>query len=117
MINTLKTAGLRGLSSIATLGFTFLATNLYGLKEVGSFAVFLSLSSFIFFIIKFGMEIPLFVDLTKDNSDYKIKIVNEYKNLQNIIFLLFTFVFLPVSTFAVTCIPGIIGRDLPLYIK
>ena len=66
MINTLKTLCLRALSSLSTLGFTFLSTYLYGLKEVGSFALFLS-CPFVF-IIKFGMEMPLFVILTNNDN-------------------------------------------------
>ena len=99
MINTLKTLCLRALSSLSTLGFTFLSTYLYGLKEVGSFALFLSLSSFVFFIIKFGMEMPLFVILTNNDNENKIKTINEFKYLQNIIFLSFTFFLFLVNIF------------------
>ena len=99
MINTLKTLCLRALSSLSTLGFTFLSTYLYGLKEVGSFALFLSLSSFVFFIIKFGMEMPLFVLLTKSDNKNKIKTINEFKHLQNIIFLLFAIFLFLVNIF------------------
>ena len=99
MTNTLKTLGLRGLSSVSTLIFTFLATNFYGLKEVGSFAIFLAVSSFIYFLVKFGMELPLFVDLTNNDDFKKMSILNEYKNLQNKIFVLFTIVSFPIGYF------------------
>ena len=114
MINTLKTLCLRALSSLSTLGFTFLSTYLYGLKEVGSFALFLSLSSFVFFIIKFGMEMPLFVILTKNDNENKIKTINEFKYLQNIIFLSFAFFLFLVNIFFnldnafLMCLSGII---------
>ena len=114
MINTLKTLCLRALSSLSTLGFTFLSTYLYGLKEVGSFALFLSLSSFVFLIIKFGMEMPLFVILTKNDNENKIKTINEFKYLQNIIFLSFAFflflinIFFNLDNAFLMCLSGII---------
>jgi O-antigen/teichoic acid export membrane protein len=92
MIKTLKTIFFRGLSSVATLFFTFISTRIYGLDMVGEFAIFISISAFIFAFIKFGLEVPLFVDLTKAEDKNKYYILNHYKTLQNKIFIPYIFV-------------------------
>ena len=92
MIKTLKTIFLRAISSVSTLLFTFLSTKMYGLDMVGEFAIFISISAFIFVFIKFGLEVPLFVDLTKTEDKNKFYILSYYKGLQNKIFIPYIFV-------------------------
>ena len=45
------------------------------------------------------MEMPLFVLLTKSDNKNKIKTINEFKHLQNIIFLLFAIFLFLVNIF------------------
>ena len=65
---------------------------MYGLDMVGEFAIFISISAFIFVFIKFGLEVPLFVDLTKTEDKNKYYILSYYKGLQNKIFIPYIFV-------------------------
>lgn len=88
----------RSISSISTLLFTFLSTSIYGLEAVGELAIFLSLSAFIFVFIKFGMDIPLFVDLTKTTNNNKLGVLVHYRKMQNIIFSLYL-LFIPLLYF------------------
>ena len=98
---------------IINFGIHFLSTYLYGLKEVVVLHYFVTVS-FVFFIIKFGMEMPLFVILTKNDNENKIKTINEFKYLQNIIFLSFAFFLFLVNIFFnldnafLMCLSGII---------
>lgn len=97
MLNIIKMLAIRGISSLSTLFFTFLSTYLYGVSAVGSFAIFLSISSFIFLAIKFGMEFPLFTDLAKAKEINKFSIIDKYSNLQNRLAILFFLIFAIIS--------------------
>ena len=50
------------------------------------------------------MEMPLFVLLTKSDNKNKIKTINEFKHLQNIIFLLFAIFLFLVNIFLILII-------------
>lgn len=93
----IKILALRGVSSIATISFTLLSTYLFGISAVGSFAIFLSISSFIFLAIKFGMEFPLFTDLSKAKDINKFSIIDKYSNLQNKLAILVFLFFATIS--------------------
>ncbi|MBL6592159.1 MAG: hypothetical protein ISQ41_06570 [Flavobacteriaceae bacterium] len=93
-----KTIFYRSISSLSTLLFTFISTSIYGLEAVGELAIFLSLSAFIFVFIKFGMDIPLFVDLTKTSNINKFDVLAHYRKMQNIIFSIYL-LFIPLLYF------------------
>tara|TARA_Y100000590_G_scaffold466215_1_gene640867 strand:- start:1231 stop:2442 length:1212 start_codon:yes stop_codon:yes gene_type:complete len=94
----INTIGLRSISSISTLAFTFLATKFYGLSGVGDFAFFLSIVTFFSLINGFGVIIPFFIIFDERKDSEKKNYYNYLLNFQSLIsiiisFIAFTFLF------------------------